>query len=181
MNCRPPSLNAIAGAFALAAADFCLWCDGEMETCAPEALVRETRLQVASLYVAALRLPECDVLENLLDEALGCPVDTNAPAAPELEEAATCALRRRFGRLPVGYYRGFFHPGQMGDEDPCVCDLADDLLDMYDDLRSGLWLYENGNAAQALWEWKFSFEVHWGRHAADALYALKEETQWQCL
>ena len=50
--------------------------------------------------------------------------------------------------------------------------LSDDLLDVYRDVRRGLALWESGHDASAIWEWRFSFESHWGDHAVDALRAL---------
>ena len=50
---------------------------------------------------------------------------------------------------------------------------ADDLADIYRDLKEGLELYEAGHVAEALWEWSQSFNTHWGRHASSALHALQ--------
>jgi hypothetical protein len=43
--------------------------------------------------------------------------------------------------------------------------LSDDLLDVYRDVRRGLAFWESGHDASAIWEWRFSFESHWGDHA----------------
>ena len=47
--------------------------------------------------------------------------------------------------------------------------LADDAADIYRDLPSGL----NDNAVG---EWRFGFDNNWGKHAAEALYALHSLT-----
>jgi hypothetical protein len=50
--------------------------------------------------------------------------------------------------------------------------LSDDVLDVYRDLARGLELYQRGDVREAIWEWSFHREVHWGAHAVDALRAL---------
>jgi hypothetical protein len=50
--------------------------------------------------------------------------------------------------------------------------VADDLADIYRDIKNGLWLHENRHSTEAIWEWKHSFNTHWGRHAVGALHAL---------
>ncbi|MBX3217135.1 MAG: DUF5063 domain-containing protein [Labilithrix sp.] len=57
-------------------------------------------------------------------------------------------------------------------DEPVAGSLSDDLLDVYRDVRRGLSLWESGHDASAIWEWRFSFESHWGGHAVDALRAL---------
>jgi hypothetical protein len=53
-----------------------------------------------------------------------------------------------------------------------LCDrLADDLADMYFDLKHGLELLEH-NPRQAASDWQCSFYVHWGRHLLDAEFWL---------
>lgn len=49
-----------------------------------------------------------------------------------------------------------------------LCDrMADDLADMYFDLKHGLEQVEH-NPRQAISDWQCSFYVHWGRHLLDA-------------
>jgi len=50
--------------------------------------------------------------------------------------------------------------------------LADDLADVYLDLAEGLDLLVGGAPRAAMWEWRFSFWCHWGRHATGALRAI---------
>ncbi|MBR7747363.1 DUF5063 domain-containing protein [Undibacterium baiyunense] len=78
----------------------------------------------------------------------------------------------RFGFLPFNYYSTFFNPANVGKEEPVIGDLADDLADIYRDLKAGFWLYDRGHVKEAVWEWRQSFQTHWGRHATGALYAL---------
>lgn len=50
--------------------------------------------------------------------------------------------------------------------------LSDDLADIYVDLREGIDLLAAGHTGDALWQWRFHYENHWGDHAADAVRAL---------
>ena len=54
--------------------------------------------------------------------------------------------------------------------------LADDLADIYFDLKSGLELLSQVRPERVLRFWQRSYELHWGQHLVDAerhLYALK--------
>jgi hypothetical protein len=50
--------------------------------------------------------------------------------------------------------------------------LADDILDIYKDVKNGIILYEKNDHIEAVSEWKSSFDIHWGNHAVDAIRAL---------
>ncbi len=67
-------------------------------------------------------------------------------------------------------YWEVFDPYEL--DQPVAGSLSDDLLDVYRDVRGGLALWESRHDADAIWEWRFSFESHWGDHAVDALRAL---------
>lgn len=47
--------------------------------------------------------------------------------------------------------------------------LTDDLTDIYVDLKRGLQLWDSRNERDAVWEWRFSYQTHWGLHALNAL------------
>jgi len=68
------------------------------------------------------------------------------------------------------YYWEVFDP--YVEEPPVKGSLSDDLLDVYRDVRRGLLLWDHNAPQAAIWEWRFSFGVHWGNHAIDALRAL---------
>ena len=63
------------------------------------------------------------------------------------------------------------------DDDPVAGSLSDDVLDTYCDVRRGLIALERGEVDEAIWEWKFHFDHHWGDHAADALRAVHRACQ----
>lgn len=49
--------------------------------------------------------------------------------------------------------------------------LADDIADIYRDLKEGLVLHHSGLASpnDILWDWRLGFYSHWGKHSMDAL------------
>jgi hypothetical protein len=142
-------------AFSDVAREFCNWCesvDGE----------KATETQAASLlcrlYAAALALPivDCENSDGLPD------------LPPQLLDRAKQNLNIYNGR----YYREFFDPDPMLSDSWCMGDIGDDLLDTYKNVRAGLLLFERGQQIDAAWQWRFLHRVHWGRHAAGAIFAL---------
>ena len=139
--------------FAQLAAEFCTWCESGSIGAAPEQAISNW---FARLYVGGLQLSETEA------EA-GAP-GTITPGTSQGE----AAIRQLHGY----YYREVFNPDPRLDEEPCIGDVGDDLLDVYRDIKRGLELYGLGFPLAAEWEWAFNFRVHWGRHAAAALLAL---------
>jgi hypothetical protein len=81
-------------------------------------------------------------------------------------------------RAKLGEYDAYWElrePTQAGGRDPTRCSLAADLTEIYSDFQDGL-LYWRPASAVALpdvvWQWRFSFETHWGARAASALRAI---------
>jgi len=74
--------------------------------------------------------------------------------------------------MPFQYYECRHKPFDLGDREHEIADMADDLADIWRDLKPGLELYDSNERVKAAAEWKFGFEKHWGRHATAALYAL---------
>lgn len=55
--------------------------------------------------------------------------------------------------------------------------LWDDLADIYRDLRHGLDRYAFGDAdhiTNAIWQWRFNYQFHWGAHLFRALATVHE-------
>lgn len=110
------------------------------------------RVQLLALYAAALSLP----------------------AKPEPgEHDAGVASSPTEGWCDFGakddYYE-VFDPYVL--DEPVGGSMSDDLLDVYRDVRRGLTLWVASHTTEAIWEWRFSFDAHWGDHAVDALRAL---------
>jgi hypothetical protein len=76
------------------------------------------------------------------------------------------------------HYVAFFNPVQADPlkDRPTQGDLADDLADIYRDLKPGLTAWNTGDDAflhHILFDWlEIGYRHHWGRHAVDALRAL---------
>jgi len=70
------------------------------------------------------------------------------------------------------YYREYNDPNPMLDDESCIGDVGDDLLDTYLEIARGLVHFDHGNVPEALWHWSRMHRDHWGRHAVGALFAL---------
>jgi hypothetical protein len=140
-------------AFAAAAEAFCSWAEGPPRSETPEALT--ARRHLARLYACALELPQSGVAS-----------DADVPDA-----ATRNAIYRRFAALPINYYSEV-DPLIVPSSDNLTGDVADDLADIWSDLKVGLMLHQAGNEKEAGHEWRWRFDVHWGQHAVSALHAL---------
>src|ERR1051326_5539690 len=60
-------------------------------------------------------------------------------------------LYARFGVLPFNYYSECFDPLVIPPEEPVVADLADDLADIWRDVKVGLTLWYELKASAAAW------------------------------
>jgi hypothetical protein len=70
-------------------------------------------------------------------------------------------------------YRKVFEPFDPK-ADAIWFSVSDDLADIYCDIKKGLVKIRNrsGVPSSVVWQWKFGFESHWGRHAVSAIAAL---------
>ena len=105
------------------------------------------------LYISAMNLPETEP-------------ETIAASSSDISECVTI----RFTEQILTTYWEIFDP--YADEDPVCGDLIDDLSDIAADLRDGMKEYEAGRFGNAIFEWKFGLNNHWGQHIVDALRAL---------
>lgn len=142
--------------FASVAREFVVWTEAEPKSETNEATFAIRIL--ARLYYAGLFLPQTEC---------GADIEGFGVSEDEWKKAYL-----RFASLPFNYYFNFFSPADLSDIEPGTGDLADDLADIYRDLKEGLNLFDLGHEIEAVWEWKYSFQSHWGRHAASALHAL---------
>ena len=119
-------------------------------------------------------------LENVLVDlyAAGVGLDNLEPnddAEPRdgLTAEEGFALRSRLAETLGDYdlYEVVFDPYDRNSA-PVTSSLADDVAEIYGDLQEGFAELRAGQTANALWDWKFGFDYHWGRHAAHAIHAL---------
>ena len=157
------------GRFIAVVKEYCAWAEGTPGSKSEEV---ETAIRlVANLYASALLLHS-----SLLDLPDPNPAD-NVDDNYRISHSEWTAIHKRFGALPFNYYHVFSSPtklktGRPEEAEAVIGDLADDLADIYRDLKEGLLLYENGRIAEAIWHWNHDFYAHWGEHASSALYAL---------
>jgi len=115
-------------------------------------------------------LPE--LYRSALDLAEADPTDE-----PDIDRLSHEQWNELFTRIKakIGgwvYYQEMFDPYDFSESSPIVGDLADDLADIYRDLVNGVALWNLGRYADAIWTWKFNFQIHWGEHALGALRAI---------
>lgn len=143
-------------AFRAAAERFCAWVEAPAEGAEQELYL--AMRHVAELYALALVMPDADADPSV--------------AELSLDENDHRVVYRRFSRLPLQYYGEVFDTTRVPPEEPSVGDLADDLLDIYADVKGGLIYFEQGHPEHAVFHWKFTWGVHWGHHATSALRAM---------
>ncbi|WP_031370009.1 DUF5063 domain-containing protein [Lysobacter antibioticus] len=148
-------MNSSIERFAETARRFCAWAEGEPQAAAIEANI-------------ALRL-----LYELQERALQLPEGVVHGDPDELSHEAWTVVFRRFGSLPFNYYVQQTDPFVFEDAGHEVGDIADDLADIWRDLKGGLSLFDAGLKDAAASHWWQYFWIHWGRHAASCLYPLQ--------
>ncbi|WP_100488345.1 DUF5063 domain-containing protein [Sporolactobacillus pectinivorans] len=90
-----------------------------------------------------------------------------------LETSKSTKVDVSYPKLKIKKYDTYwevFNPYQP--DEPIQGSLTDDISDIYHDLKEGISLYEQKKYKEAVWHWKFNFEMHWGAHAIDAMRAL---------
>jgi uncharacterized protein DUF5063 len=135
------------------------------------------------------------VLPRLIGEAISLPnVELNDDESQEEEKRKSLARARvrlndaQWGQLyeflkeKLGDWNLYWQVWDPTKDNEAIHgSLADDIADIYRDVKEGLVLRE---AQQALpedniWEWRLGFYSHWGKHAIDAMrtiHFLLEET-----
>lgn len=128
------------------------------------------------------------ILPKLIDEAIGLPDvklgDNDDPAEGNSQLALLTNARQsqqEWGQLydslkeKLGDWETYwqvFDPTEDNEALPGT--LADDIADIYRDLKEGL-VRRKAHQTQpedVIWSWRFSFYSHWGKHAIDALLAI---------
>jgi Domain of unknown function (DUF5063) len=174
-----PSLSA----FAALAESFCA-CLARSDSQAPEDVIVTVHRLLPQLYLAGLQLPSTDVLfdddvpSDEDESGDRGPLPTPKKVPPRTELPALVKLAEFLGERR--FYREIFDPYSPPTETEVTGDLIDDLDDIHHDLTEGLVQWRKGHTGEALWEWRFNFEVHWSEHitsALRALYALSRDEQ----
>ena len=147
---------------------------------------------IPELYMHAARLPDIDPWAAKPDAEHEDEQDNSESTSPvresEAESHASLArmsdwswAREALGNL-LGLknrYRAVFDPvGRGKEKDALDCTIADDLAEIYADIKRELYLDEHWSEipqdeSERLWHWRFQFKSHWGtRHATMVLPAI---------
>ena len=143
--------------FANEARTFVSWARGEDGVAMD---VRSALLRILALYQAALFLPH-PWTEGMNSEL----------AQADLSENELASVQHRASQLPCQSYLEIFDPYENPAE-PVMGHLTDDIGDIYRDIARGLILFNRGQHDEALWEWGYNLQIHWGEHATGAIRAL---------
>lgn len=113
---------------------------------------------VLRLYSTALALPETDPGN---DHALDI----------EIGHADWQAMRTSVAeKLSTDIYWQILEPLEAQSPEAVVASISDDLADIWRDVKSASLVEVDAGAA--VWDWRFSMETHWARHAVGAASAL---------
>ncbi len=158
-----PNIDPTIERFVAVARRYCEWAEGNLENSVEE--LQRARLLLTELHLAAIKLPDIGVGEQV-------EVD-------EVSSEAWQIMFQRFGNLPVNGYWDVFDPLKEDEKEAVYNSLADDLADIYRDVKDGLNLFDAGHIIEAVWEWRFSFRTHWGQHLSGAQRALHSYLQYE--
>ena len=123
---------------------------------AERALVLLTRL-----YSAGLSMSEAPIAD---DEGDG--------EAEGVSDEMWRRVYERAGCLPFNDYSSVLDPHEVPAKGTGTEDLADDIADVYRDLKDGLNLLDSGCRKDAWLHFRMFFWIHWGQHAVSAMGAL---------
>jgi Domain of unknown function (DUF5063) len=127
--------------------------------------IRQVSMALSELYAAANKLSMLEPFEFTNDVS----------EEPRIDHDQWKVIYDRVARaLPQRWYLTFFDLTEPLDPEqkPVIGDLADDLADIYRDLKPQLRAFSNQNDAvmgAVFCEWQFSFQSHWGDHAVNAM------------
>lgn len=155
-----PELGPQATAFRQAAEAYCTAIENIATADPHETLVR-LRSLLAALIAAALVLPTSKPATATIPTGIGH--DTWQARFAAIDTALSSA---------AAYWTVIPSP-QDTEPEAVLLPLADDLADIWRDLRLTLdQLTSGAEAADVVWQWRFTFDAHWGQHAIEALRAL---------
>jgi hypothetical protein len=141
--------------FAEIARNYCDFIEHDSDS-DPKAFIRKALDLVLLLMLHALKLPD---LEGASFQKTEIDID------------ACDAIRNRIrARVPQDeYYWEVFDPLQNEKPDPLKGGLVDDLADIWLEVKAGLLILESKSRKRlpnAVYKWRFGFDVHWGVHHA---------------
>ena len=146
-------MNSDLDEFIAAARSFLDWIErGDLED------IKDVQLRLARLQYYVLLLSD-DEPATLAD-------------VPGEDETIDNDVRTRLMGLPLDTYFMMYNPTSDKTDKPVIGSLIDDFADIARDLRKGFAALRVGSRDDAVWEWRFNYDWHWGRHAAHAQTAM---------
>jgi hypothetical protein len=164
----------VAGRFGAVSKNYCDIVDSSSSFEKSELLNRIYEV-LPALIDAAIHLPDAGTLLDVAeDQENKHSVDAHRTLSsdPDVKHNRYRSLKEKLGDTDT--YRMVFNAA--GDDAAIHGSLADDITDIYLDLKDGLVLMEKNTSApqDALWEWRFGFDSHWGHHAMNALKTIHD-------
>lgn len=136
---------------------YCKYIEEEKET--GNNFLKTIRFHLLNLYQYILKVHSIDI-----------EYDYNSPGISNEEYKRIESLISP--RIPVDYYFEVFDPLDMEKHEPVCGSLIDDLSDIYRDIKDSINDYDTGKIEaieDAVFNFKESFESHWGNHLVSAL------------
>ena len=124
---------------------------------APREFLLECAILLPQIYSLSHQLPDVEL-----------PDDDSTEENEEEVESPMGKITKLLGKYDL--YSTVFDP--ITDADALKTTMSDDLSDIYRDLKRGLIKYDTGeeqDRREAIWEWKFNMEIHWGEHVVGVL------------
>ena len=165
----PDETALIADRFSAIANQFCSVVDSASSLDRTELLSKLYRI-LPVLISEAIGLPDVSRDDDELQETTRRGFSVKGLIEPEWSELYNF-LKEKLGDWDP--YRQVFDPTQ--DSEAVFGTLADDLTDIYLDLKNGSVFREKHLGLpneDAIWTWRLLFYSHWGKHAIDALLTI---------
>ncbi|GEO08272.1 DUF5063 domain-containing protein [Segetibacter aerophilus] len=149
--------------FVECAENFCLFIEKGTADAEKEFLIA-TQYHLLTLYNLGRNLPSVQL-------------ETDTEFDVKLDDKEMKAqLQLIANRVPFSYYWAVLNPVDLNNlAETGTGDLVDDLGDIYKDLKEALILHDKseiGAMENAIFQFKFGYDNHWGEHCIEALYAI---------
>ena len=159
-------------------------------TTAAEFDARDRITRAIDEYLAVLqRKPEDDLrglgaLARALDELVMCyhaapdvdPETERASAAPRVDEQPI--MDKAGAAFPCLEWYALVDPIGEVDQGVGLSIAIGDLTEIASDLIQVKWLFDNATVADAIWQFRFGYQTHWGRHLHEIRVYLHALAAW---
>ena len=148
--------------FIKTASKYCLLLEN-MDKRKPLHILQEAYFLLPQLCLSAMRLPDIKRTSNY----------STSRISDENWQTMFNSLREYFSNYDQ--YQGICDPYDRSDTEVMKMSLSDDLCEIFENIKPGLDEWEKVTTTEKrdiIWEWKFSYENHWGDHATRTFRAL---------